>query len=763
MEEIRKLINDLGSDKSTQESATEDSVENIIKKIQINKNNVEENTLIYKTLADLSKIQDNRETIIRSPSNIIEKTSKLFELLLPNDEKSFEKDITKEDAELFSMICRLIGNLTYENEPNREYIFDKFPSILRYIVYLINQSKYSSVQRTACASIANLSSETDFIQLEFFKLGTVSILIDIICAENSNEEVNQMAIKAFSNIIDNEETQMNIHFKEVERLFNSLQKSLNNEGYYENSFAQDLVQSLSVLSQNKDLQKEILQEGFLNNLLELIENSEKQREIINEFKVEDIEKDKDISVAPVTSELIFKLADNDDYRQYFYCKGNKNIIDRMITIMTTATPKYPESDDKAPFKIMDHNKVKKNITKTVALCSLEDEVIDKFIKTPKIFIDLLTDPSEDPERIINGSMIIGNLARSEMNCKLLNSYNVIGITSELMKKFPNYQPIQHFGLSCIRNLTLPTVHRGFIPDNTLMENVVFNMKVHNQVIQFAAVSLLKNFVGSAQSNFKTIAQFPDALQSLLDLANGRIPSSMEESAEANSAPQQLDDAKIEELEEKQQEVEEKSIEKEQKKEDNMTKETKENEKKKERDMRVVYESTRIILRFVENQAEIGLEDDKKDNLIKEAIEPFYTLLKSPFPILQSEGAKGLAYCMKHNKDLITNRNDWLTDLIETLKVSMVTFQQLEREKKVTATDPNHQRLLQQLQANCQYSNDLQQAVLAIIYGFSLADDSIISKMKEQNIIQELKQLKSKPEASQIFIQLVQKILTQLTL
>ncbi|KAN0019688.1 hypothetical protein ACTFIU_002909 [Dictyostelium citrinum] len=767
MEEIQKLINELGGaqykDKDT-EHYSEEAVELLIKKIDNkskDKTVIESNTLIYKTLADWSKVEDNRETIIRSPSNVIEKTLQLFEFLLPNGVETLNTETTVEQSELFSMICRLVGNLTYENTPNREFIFDKTPSILKYISNFVSQTKYQPLQRTSCAAVANLSSETDFIQLEFFKLGVVSTLIDLICRENTTDEVNQMAIKAFNNLVDNEKTQVDIHFKEIHRLLGQLKKSLNKEGYYENSFANDLVSSLSTLSLNKDLQKEILKEGFLNDLIELIEESNVHREMINNFEDDDIEKDKDISIAPSTSELIFKLADNDDYRQYFYNKERdgkdaNNFLDRMIKIMTAPPPAYKDGDSKAQLKALDIAKVKKNITKTIALCSLEDDVIDKFIKTPKIFVDLLVD-TEDTERIVNGEMIIGNLARSEPNCRLLNSYNVIELIADIMKKFPNFQPIQHLGLSSIRNLTLPTINKGFKPSSTLMEDVVFNSKVHNQVIQFAALSLIKNFIGSDQSNFKLFLEFPNALQSLLDLANGRVPASMDESDEQQEQLQ-LDDAKIQEIEEK---FEEKQKEKETTT-DEKDKDQQEKKQPPKKDMRVIYEATRLLLRFLENP-ELSNHQEKMKQLVEESVEPFFSLLQSPFPILQVEGAKGLVLLIKHDKELLLSRPLWVKDLVEVLSVSVIPFQQLSREQSTISTDPNHQKLIAQIQSNCNFSTELQNVILSnIFYNFSL-DESICKKMKDQNVITELKALKSKQDAPQSLSNLIQKILVQLTI
>ncbi|KAK5579146.1 hypothetical protein RB653_008825 [Dictyostelium firmibasis] len=765
MEDIQKLINELGGeqykDKET-EHYSEEAAELLIGKID-NKSKektiIESNTLIFKTLADWSKVEDNRETIIRSPSNVVKKTLGLFEFLLPNGVETLNTDTTVEQSELFSMICRLIGNLTYENPPNREFIFDKSPCILKYISNFISQTKYQQLQRTSCAATANLSSETDYIQLEFFKLGVVTTLIDLICRESTSDEVSQMAIKAFNNLVDNEITQADIHFKEIHKLLGQLKKSLNKEGYYENSFANDLVSSLSTLSLNKDLQKEILKEGFLNDLIELIEESNVHREMINEFEDDDIEKDKDISIAPSTSELIFKLADNDDYRQYFYNKerdGNNasNILDRMIKIMTAPPPTYKDGDSKAQLKALDVAKVKKNITKTIALCSLEDDVIDKFIKTPKIFVDLLVD-TEDTERIVNGEMIIGNLARSEPNCRLLNSYNVIELIADIMKKFPNFQPIQHLGLSSIRNLTLPNINKGFKPSETLMEDVVFNSKVHNQVIQFASLSLIKNFIGSDQSNFKLFIEFPNALQSLLDLANGRIPASIEESDDQQEQLQ-LDDAKI-------QEIEEKFEEKQQENQKETTAESGEKKQQSKKDMRVIYEATRLLLRFLENSELSTNHQEKMKQLVKESVEPFFSLLQSPFPILQVEGAKGLVLIIKQDKDLLLSRPQWIKDLVEVLSVSIIPFQQLSREQSTISSDPNHQKLLAQIQSNCNFSTELQTTILSNIFFNLSLDESICKKMKDQNIISELKTLKSKQDAPQLLSNLIQKILVQLTI
>jgi len=725
MEEIEILVKNLCSNKDESshvynkedvEKLTEKIIEKPTTAVEVNID-----ALIFKTLADWARVEGNRTVI---PEN-----SKIFLLIdniLNNLYPTSTLNVDDQHVYLLEMIARLLGNLTFELPDARKEIFNNHKSIIIHYVQFLKQSKFINLKKNTFATFANFSSDTDYMQVELYNLGIIPLLMENII--NDNPVVQIWAIKCFNNIVESKITQTNIHFKDVQNLYFELKKTLKQEGWIDNDFADDIVTALSKLALNKDLEKETLEQGFLNDLLDLVENTESQRSMIDDVDEEDIEADQELSVGPITSELIKKISDNDEYRSFF---SKNNIIDRMISIITRPAPVYADVNKKNSMKLSDYSKTVRNITKALAYCSLDDNIIEQLIKTPQVFIDLVK--SDSTENVVDAEMIIGNLAITGQHCKVLNELNIIDTLSEVMKKFPNFQPIQHYGLSAIKNLTLPSTNKDYAPTPQLLEDVAFNMKVHNQVIQFVSITLIKNFI-ACQSNYKLLEE-GGIIQPLINLAQGKVPASMDE-----------------EDQEKEQKITEEE-----------TNDNNNEEKKKEKDKRVIYESTRVLLRFVEN-ANLLVKDENKELVRKESVGPFFELLQSPFPVLQNEGAQGLTVLFKTDSNLILNQPNWLETILSCLKVSFVPFQQFIRESdpSVNKSDPQHQKLFQMIQQNLIFSNDLQTNLFNIIYQLSLIE-SIGKQMKDKNIIQELKDMKNRQEASPNVKTLCQKILVQLTI
>ncbi|KAF2071939.1 hypothetical protein CYY_006754 [Polysphondylium violaceum] len=722
MEQIEQIVNSICSDKDQNSHVyNKEDVEKLTKEIILSKEmsdqQVNVNAFIFKTLADWGRVEGNR-VVIPESSNIFS----IIETVLNNLYPTPTSNINDRDVYCLEMIARLLGNLTFELEDARKDIFVNHKSIILHCIEFLKQSKFNNLKKNTFATLANFSSDTDYMQVELYNLGIIPLLMENITKDNPVVQV--WAIKCFNNIVDSKITQTNIHFKDVQKLYIELKKTLKEEGWIDNDFADDIVTALSKLALNKDLEKETLEQGFLNDLLDLVENTEDQRNMVDDMDdEEEIDKDQDLSVGPITSELIKKISDNDEHRHFF---SKNNIIQRMISIITKQPPVYQEVSKKNSLKLADYSKTVRNITKALAYCSLDDDIIEQMIKTPQVFIDLVK--SDSTENVTDAEMIIGNLAISAQNCKALNELNVIDTISDVMKRFPNFQPIQHYGLSAIKNLTIPSINKDYVPSQALLEDVVFNMKVHNQVIQFASITLIKNFI-SCQSNYKILEQ-GQVIQPLINLAQGKVPASMDEE----------DEPKITEEGQEPQE-----------------------EKKKEKDKRVIYESTRLLLRFVEN-ANLLESDETKELVRRESVEPFFDLLLSPHPVLQNEGALGLSILVKIDNNYIVSKPNWLATFISCLKVSFVPFQQFIRESdpSVNKSDPQHQKLFQIIQQNLIFSNDLQNHLFNIIYQFSLVE-SIGKYMKDNNIIQELKDMKNRQEASPNVKTIIQKILVQLTI
>ncbi|KYR02831.1 armadillo-like helical domain-containing protein [Tieghemostelium lacteum] len=732
MEEIQKLIKDIDL-KSNGQFYNEDQVRTLGDKLNVQ--DIDTLGLICKTIADWCKVEENRVLVLKAKPDLLSPVCKIL------DQSCTQLD-TLQNNQVFCLeqICRLIGNLTYEYDENRQIVL-QYQTVFENLMQLLKQSKYKNLKKNSCATLANLASDNETIQLKFFKLGGVTALVEILVDKTLEDDIKLWAINGLNNLVDLEDVQSNVNTDDILKLFNQLKVSLAEDGWIENQFAKELVKLLSLLAANKPLQNRLLQtKGFLNSLFDLMENVGSQRNQIDEIDVEDEDFDaaNNISVAPFTADLIQKLSENDQVREHF---DQDSILEKMVNIIQTKPPVFTEVNKKNTLKVLDMTKVIRVITRTLAYASLNDNIIAKLIKHSNLFVGLFN--SEECEQIVSAAMIIGNLAINQQNCNIILSSNILMIMAETMSKYPNHQPIQHLVLSALRNLTFPNINKNYLAPKELLEPIIANMVVPNQVIQFAAISVLKNFIVSNSDNYLRFKE-SGGLKPLFDLSNGRVKATIEEDDEP-------EEKKIEEITE---ETEKDGDDKKEKKEE------------KVKDMRVTYETTRILLRFLENIQLFKDDETTKNSIRNEIVRPIFTLLSASFPVLQLEGSKGLSLLLIDNQSTqLLNDNygdNWFSVVMETLKVSFVPFQQQrQQQQQTTPSTPVQQQLSQQIQQNITFSTELQTNLLNLIYKFSL-NETTRNELKGKGIIATLKELKNNQDATNNLKTQIQNILVQLT-
>eukprot|EP01133_Synstelium_polycarpum_P004212 gene4212-4907_t len=552
------------------------------------------------TVADWSR-EDESRVVIGTVPLVYDVIERLVERIASCKEEGSVPDYKGKDdvkcAALGEQLCRLIGNLAFGNEENCDK-FAEHPSILRALVAFIRQGRSMALRKNACAAIANLASDDQDMQTLLYKSGAVSVLYTITILKESTDDLRLWAVKALKNVIeDNQGTQAELNADDVTVMFGQLKQTLSSDGWIDNDFAKEIVKVLAIFSFNETFQTQLMEKGLLSDLLDLIDGSETQRAMIEDVDDEDLDPKADLSVGPLTADLISKIADKDKLRGFF---KQSNVIERMMEIVTAKPPVFSQQSKKTTLRVIDSTKVKRLITKAVAYASLDDDIVETLSKYNQVFLNMFNE--EDTEQIVSSAMLIGNLAVPEANCKVLLTLNAVEMMGEVMKTFPNHQPIQHLLLSAIRNCTRPAVgYKGMVASRTLIDGVISNMVVPNQVIQFVAISVLKHIIVSGDANFIATIE-AGVLQPLVDLANGVTKGGIDD-----------DD-------------------------------------KTPKDPRVGYEATRLLIRFLQMRTVLHSESIK-DEIVKKTIQPSLSLITAPWAILKSEGVKGLLDLLKINGTL----------------------------------------------------------------------------------------------------------------
>ncbi|EFA76890.1 darlin [Heterostelium album PN500] len=736
-----------------------DIVEKLVDKINVdaseigNENVVKDNTLILKTFGDWLRKAENRDIVIKSDKllNILFGFMKSSTDVVVANSESEEKQVvlresvTALDVARYEQICRVLGNLTFDHESNRAVLLSDengggVANLVLPLIAWIKQSRFASLKRTSITTMINLCSNDEPMQEAFANQANKSVIPTLLkliveqeVGSSDYSDYSDIASKALRILVeDNEEVREQLTSRDALSLYHKLQATVHNDGWIENEFAKDISAILISLEDNNDMQESLIKDGsILNGLIGFIESADSQRDMVDEIDEDDeLPADGELSIAPVVSGVILKLASKDKLRPYFLSDKSK-IVDRMMKIITSKPPVYSENNKKTQLKVLDASKAKRNLTRSIAYISIEDSTIPRFIKDINVFIEMLN--GEDTEQLVSAAMVIGNVANSSENTQKLLSLNVIELFTKIMKTYPNHQPIQHLVLTATHNITsMKGPYKGQVAPNDLIDVVIANMIVPNQVIQFTAINVLKHLILCNDVNFVNFIK-EGGLLPLANLANGVTKAGMddddEEAAEENSQ-------KIRDIDENEdEETRKQRLEKER-----LEQEQREKAASQKKDKRVAYESSRILVRFL-TMRDLLKDEDQKQSLVQECTLPFFELVHSPFSILRAEGIKALLQLVKINIETLSKNVNWWTDLSETLKASIIAPE--------TATDK-------------QFNQDIQLNIYEILMELIKNDDKC-KELKSLGAVATLKELSKLPQTNATTKSNLQKILSQLTI
>ncbi|GAM27095.1 hypothetical protein SAMD00019534_102700, partial [Acytostelium subglobosum LB1] len=624
---------------------TVETVEKLVDRLVDSELESADNVLIVKTLADWCRKKENRDEVIKS-SRLLQSIIHLVMLTVDTTVTPalFKISSTQTQAvALCEQICRLLGNLTFDHEANRKIInqLEQSSTLFSAVNTWILQTEYAVLKRNAITAMLNMASDDEDIQDRFIELGLVTYLLSILTASSGagvDEALVDVCGKALRTMEENTKLKTIITIKDINQLHTRLSQTLKDDGWIGNDLAKDIVSLINEISKdNEPIMLELLKGGVLTKLLDYIDDADAQRAQVYDQDEEDLAEisSEDLSFAPTAAEVLVKLAEKNALRHFFH--DTTGVVERMLTIVGAKTPTFAENTKQTQLKVLDMAKVKRNITRAVAYVSIDDKNVDIILKNINLFVEIFK--QEDTEQIVSAAMIVGNIALSDPNITKLLSLNIVELMSATLKLFPNHQPVQHLILSSLRNITSPRgPFKGTVVKQELMNGVIGNMIVENQVIQYAAVELLKNFILGCDTNYTNFIE-SGGLQPLCNLANGITKSSMDEGEDTEEGRAAA----------------------------------------KHKDKRVAYESSRIILRMLSTRD--LLPSEQRQAVVTASVRPMFELSYAPYAILSSEGVRGLSIIAKLDggPQSIMQHPDWWTTLLNLLQASIVSTKEAERQ------------------------------------------------------------------------------------
>ncbi|KAJ3098190.1 hypothetical protein HDU97_004199 [Phlyctochytrium planicorne] len=379
---------------------------------------------------------------------------------------------TTQDERLTVQVLRALANLCYENEMNRDYIYEVEKSIAT--VTLCLQSTETSILHTVCGGLLNISMDNEPIQVEVIGSGGLKYLLDIIEKGSKGPTAAKYspfipsAIRVLGNVL------------EIEQGINELVRC---EGMI------TLLQLLRIQhSTLLDNSSEDIQVLFALEVLEALTAA-----------LETISENDSIQRSIVHLELLDILLD---------------FVDHL-----PAVPLPQQSDDE---DIPNYYEIRKTVSKIVTLVTMNDinmvdiadkhNIIDRFKRWMTLGFGVETEIEEDEIRM-SGALCIGNLARSDVTCtRLVQDFGVGSalldllqieknrlLTVGLKEETKSCVKVLHAVVGALKNLSIASADRKVLGDLGVIPPVAELLELDGvKPVQFSCIGVLKNL--SAGSN-----------------------------------------------------------------------------------------------------------------------------------------------------------------------------------------------------------------------------------------------------------------------
>eukprot|EP01112_Ceratiomyxa_fruticulosa_P012234 TRINITY_DN3381_c0_g2_i5.p1 TRINITY_DN3381_c0_g2~~TRINITY_DN3381_c0_g2_i5.p1 ORF type:complete len:623 (+),score=130.80 TRINITY_DN3381_c0_g2_i5:162-2030(+) len=549
----------------------------------LSKENLEE---VAKELGDLARNDEHRDIIVQLGGG---------EILV--------KLLSSESIESRALSARAIGNLCYEHQENCEKLqqLGVIPLLTQELLSTQNSKRdHPILVKNLAGALGNISSKTQFIQ-EIIKNQGIKALLGIV--ESGADETSMgMAIKALSNISEIEEAQILMAETDLIDIFLEI---LNEPNSISANILTDVLETLECLARVPANRLLLVDKGkAIPKLFQFIQQTYNDLERYLPDP-SDAPEESSEPLPILASQYFVTLVQDDAVKRFILVQG---MLIPIVTFLTEKTANY--SPPTTPVQTC-QVKILRLLSKVIGVSSLSDEVSDAIIPLLPSLIKISTVP--DADILLGLFMVFGNLARNDEQCIDMVEEGIHDIIITTIKNYPNDQRILHLGLTALRNLSIAPVNRQPIFSSGVLEVTVSSLSAPNQVIQFAAIGVLKNIIVGNEVASNSFLEL-GGLQPLLDLSRDEGPKL---EVDPSSSP-----------------------------------------RSSKKDSRVQYESTRLLIRLLTEKEEqvLAVSGDK-------IIYPLQNLLISSFPILQQEGALALQSLSKTHGKLIAQDQDSLKSML----------------------------------------------------------------------------------------------------
>ncbi|KAJ3219756.1 hypothetical protein HDU67_009568 [Dinochytrium kinnereticum] len=378
---------------------------------------------------------------------------------------------TTQDERLTVQVLRALANLCYENETNRDYLFEVPQSVAAVAICL--KSTETSILHTVCGGLLNISMDNEPIQIEVVASHGLNYMLDIITKGTEGPTASKYkpfvppCIRTLSNVLEIDQgIQELISCKGLVQLLTSMKvehQVLLNEGSDDQQvllsleILEALTAALETIGENDDIQRSIAQLELLEILLDFVDHP----------------------------------------------------------------PRVPLPQSTEDEEVPNYHEIRKQVSKIVTLVTMNDanmaeipqipSVIERFKRWMTLGFEAMTEVEEDEIRM-SGALCIGNLARSDETCTLLvNEYGVGKALLELLLLEKNRLQISgikeetksslkvlHAVVGALKNLSIATGDRRTLGEIGIIQPVSELLEMDGlKPVQFSCIGVLKNLCGGS--------------------------------------------------------------------------------------------------------------------------------------------------------------------------------------------------------------------------------------------------------------------------
>lgn len=407
---------------------------------------IQEYTLLYKNFSD-----ENVVELVQSLGDLCREMS-LREVFgkkeIINKLLEWSKQEKFQTPEFSLQLGRALGNLSYEH-PNNRVLIDEEGGV-EWVIKTLNVREEVPVKKVLCGALANLCDQTEKIQQKVIDSPSTLKSLILYCKDRKDIDLQKMSARALNNIVGN-----NVEYVEKIVELGAIDALLEIISDYESNQEIVLVEainSLYTLSCHFKNGSDFIKNGSIMKVLHLLFVTDLSNELYES----------------VTSFLV-DLSENAQYKTLL--ANNQDFMKKVLEGLTQST---------------DENK-RKNFSKIVSNLSVDDKNMSSLFEHLPSFINYLK--SEDINAKVTGATVVGNLARSDENCrKLIDS----GIVDLLIKNLSHEDVrLKAVSLGAIRNISIEPTNKPKLINAGIIPRLVECLKCENDHVKYGSIGTIK--------------------------------------------------------------------------------------------------------------------------------------------------------------------------------------------------------------------------------------------------------------------------------